>query len=461
MPLSRLDNFLKNVRGNVIYVNPNDLDATDSVENQGNSLGRPFITIQRALIEAARFSYQQGLDNDRFGKTTVVLYPGEHVVDNRPGWLPDNSTDPIRYRLRQGTTSNDFPALSTTSNFDLTSPNNILYKVNSIYGGVIVPRGVSIVGMDVRKTKIRPLYVPNPDNANIDRSAIFKMTGGSYFWQFSILDGNPNGKVFKDYTDAQFIPNFTHHKLTAFEFVDGVNYINLKDIFNTYYTPRTDLDVYYQKVGLVYGPASGRSIEPDFPSSGLDIQPKTDEFRIIGPLSGEVNVSSIKAGDGTTATETITVDISTGLAGLDVDTAFNIDGVPDGTYNGSFTVTQVLFQNTAGLTTSFTYKTPVAPTTASPTVSATKVVLDTNTVESASPFIQDCTLNSVYGLNGLHADGSKVSGFKSAIVKNFKGIGLQKDNNAFVKYNKTTGSYDDSTTISNISNDGSAKYKPS
>ena len=140
---------------------------------------------------------------------------------------------------------------------------------------------------------------------------------------------------------------------------------------------------------------------------------------------------------------------------------FNIDGVPDGTYNGSFTVTQVLFQNTAGLTTSFTYKTSVAPTTASPTVSATKVVLDTNTVESASPFIQDCTLNSVYGLNGLHADGSKVSGFKSAIVKNFKGIGLQKDNNAFVKYNKTTGSYDDSTTISNISNDGSAKYKPS
>ena len=90
-----------------------------------------------------------------------------------------------------------------------------------------------------------------------------------------------------------------------------------------------------------------------------------------------------------------------------------------------------------------------------------KGVLDTNTVESASPFVQDCILNSVYGLNGLCADGSKVSGFKSVIVKNFKGIGLQKDNNAFVKYNKTTGSYDDSTTISNISNDGSAKYKPS
>ena len=43
----------------------------------------------RSLIEAAsRFSYQQGLDNDRFGKTTILLSPGEHVVDNRPGWIP-------------------------------------------------------------------------------------------------------------------------------------------------------------------------------------------------------------------------------------------------------------------------------------------------------------------------------------------------------------------------------------
>ena len=56
MPLSRLDNFLKNVRGNILYVNPNDLDATDSIENQGNSLTRPFKTIQRALVEASRFS---------------------------------------------------------------------------------------------------------------------------------------------------------------------------------------------------------------------------------------------------------------------------------------------------------------------------------------------------------------------------------------------------------------------
>ena len=73
MPLSRLDNFIKNTRGNILYVNPNDLDSTDSIENQGNSLTRPFKTIQRALVEASRFSYQKGLENDRFGKTTILL----------------------------------------------------------------------------------------------------------------------------------------------------------------------------------------------------------------------------------------------------------------------------------------------------------------------------------------------------------------------------------------------------
>ena len=197
MPLSRLDNFLKNARGNILYVNPNDLDATDSIENQGNSLARPFKTIQRALIEAARFSYQSGLDNDRFSKTTILLYPGEHVVDNRPGWIPDGSGN---FKLRNGLTSSDFPSFSLTTNFDLSTENNALYKLNSVHGGVILPRGTSLVGLDLRKTKIRPKYVPDPENANVERSALFRVTGTCYTWQFSIFDGDPNGVVFKDYT---------------------------------------------------------------------------------------------------------------------------------------------------------------------------------------------------------------------------------------------------------------------
>ena len=55
MSLSRLSNFLRSVRGTILYVDPNCIDSTDSIENTGNSLARPFKTIQRALVEAARF----------------------------------------------------------------------------------------------------------------------------------------------------------------------------------------------------------------------------------------------------------------------------------------------------------------------------------------------------------------------------------------------------------------------
>ena len=160
MPLSRLDNFLKNVKGNILYVDPNNLDATDGVENQGNSLARPFKTIQRALVEASRFSYQKGKDNDRFEKTTIYLSPGIHHIDNRPGWIPTGGNT---FLQRNGITSSDFNAFSNTSNFDIFDTNNILYKLNSIHGGVIMPRGVSVVGQDLRKCVIRPIYVPNPE----------------------------------------------------------------------------------------------------------------------------------------------------------------------------------------------------------------------------------------------------------------------------------------------------------
>jgi len=461
MGLSRLDNFLKNVRGNIIYVNPNDLDATDSIENQGNSLARPFITIQRALIEAARFSYQKGLDNDRFGKTTILLSPGEHLVDNRPGWLPIHNETANTFQLRDGSTSTNFPALSTNSIFDLNSSDNILYKLNSVYGGVIVPRGVSIVASDLRKTKIRPKYVPNPENSNIERSSLFRVTGGCYFFQFSLFDGDPNGVVYKDYTTATFTPDFSHHKLTCFEYADGVNDVTINDAFisNKSFL-RTDLEMYYEKVGLAYGPSSGRNIEPDYPSSSIDIQPKIDEFRIVGPLSGQIGISSIFAGNSSTATNTVTVQLDSGISGLNVDTKIIVNDVADTTYNGSFVVSTVETTDTNGNATRFTYKATNVPTTASLTPASATVTLDTDTVESASPYIFNISLRSVYGMCGMHADGNKATGFKSMVVAQFTGVSLQKDDKAFVRYNKTDGDFDNYTTIDNIHSDGLAKYHP-
>ena len=45
-------------------------------------------------------------------------------------------------------------------------------------------------------------------------------------------------------------------------------------------------------------------------------------------------------------------------------------------------------------------------------------------------------------MQGMHADGSKASGFRSMVVAQFTGISLQKDDRAFVKYNEATRSYE-------------------
>jgi len=454
MGLSRLDNFLKSVRGTILYVDPNSLDATDSIENTGSSLVRPFRTLQRALIESARFSYQRGLNNDRFGKTTILLYPGDHVVDNRPGWIPDGSNN---YLLRNGSNSNNFPPFDLTTNFDVTTADNQLYKLNSIYGGVIVPRGTSIVGMDLRKTKLRPKYVPNPTNNNIERSTIFRITGGCYFWQFSLFDADPNGQCYIDYTSNLFVPNFSHHKLSCFEYVDGVNSVNINDTFLSYSTDRTDLDMYYEKVGLAYGQSSGRAIEPDYPSSSIDIQAKIDEYRIVGPTGGSVGITSIKSGNGITPTTTITVTTNSEVDGLDVDTAFRVQGISASGYNGQFVVSTKLSS------TQITYKVQNSPVDALPNPAGATLSLSSDTVSSASPYIFNISLRSVYGMCGVLADGDKATGFKSMVLAQFTGISLQKDDSAFVLYNSNSGQYTDSTVAGNetISNNSRAIYKPS
>ena len=456
MGLSRLDNFLKSARGTILYVDPSSLDSTDSIENSGNSLTRPFKTIQRALIEAARFSYQRGLNNDRFNKTTIVLYPGDHLVDNRPGYIP---TGTGTYSERSGITGlTDFTQWDLDTVFDLSTPDNALYKLNSVYGGVIVPRGTSIVGMDLRKTKIRPLYVPNPENDQIERSAVFRVTGGCYLWQFTLLDADPNGTCYKDYTTNIFVPNFSHHKLTGFEYADGVNGVYINDDFlngaSAIDTTRTDLDMYYEKVAAAYGASSGREIQPDYGAGTVDIQPVVDEYRIVGPKGASVGITSIKAGDGSTSTTTITVNLLETIEGLSVDSPIQISGISAAGYDGQYVISSV------PSSTQFTYRVQNAPTNALPGVTGSTASLVVDTVTSASPYIFNISLRSVYGMCGLLADGDKATGFKSMVVAQYTGIGLQKDDNAFVKYDTGSGDYKDSTEIANLHTNSRSRFKP-
>jgi hypothetical protein len=412
MALTRLKNIITSRTGRIIYVNPDDFDSSDAYDNRGNSALRPFKTLQRAFLEVARFSYRVGLSNDEFDAFSIYLYPSEYVIDNRPGTSDYGEITPF----------------DENTNFDLTSSNNVLYKFNSVNGGVIVPRGCSVVGSDLRRTKIIPKYVPYPTTqaslgisaANEPGpSAIFRLTGGCYFWQMSFFDGDNNGVYYRPELSDTIAPNFSHHKITCFEYADS-----------------PDLDLYYQKISKAYAtiPDTSGTVAQD------QLQARVEENRIVGPISDEFRVSQIIR-NGQTATA-FTVDIQDNPInhGFSVGVAVNISGVTGPTeadanlYNGSFLVTSAQGNQ-------FTYQMSSEPT-GNAIGSNVLVKVEIDTVDSASPYVFNCSLRSVWGINGMHADGSLATGFKSMVVAQFTGISLQKDDRAFVKYNASTGNYE-------------------
>ena len=440
MPLNKLQNFIKNTDGRTLYVNPNDLDATDSITNTGNSLAQPFKTIQRALLEAARFSFVNGKGNDLVEKTTILVFPGEHLIDNRPGFAVYNNNN-VAYAVPP-TGGVGTPALSTLSleldsNFDLTQNDNILYKFNSVNGGVVIPRGTSIVGLDLRKTKIRPKYVPNPTDPAVSKSAIFRVTGACYFWQFSFFDADESGLVYTHpsffTSNYQSVPRFSHHKLSCFEYADGVNEVGTYGL--------TDLDMYYSKLSNAFNSYRPIPADAKFPASDEDFAKMAPEWEIVGAFASDpIDIQSIISGNGTTASTLVTVT-TTEDHNLNEGTPIKIKGVLSPEYNISTKVAKVDPTNPR----KFTYLLESFPREMDPTpgvvVTGATVTVETDTVSGASPYIFNCSLRSVWGMNGMHADGSKASGFRSMVVAQFTAVSLQKDDRAFVKYDSITRTY--------------------
>tara|TARA_A100001388_G_scaffold140407_1_gene104054 strand:+ start:4712 stop:8689 length:3978 start_codon:yes stop_codon:yes gene_type:complete len=461
MSLTRLKNIITSRTGRIIYVNPDDFDASDAIDNRGNSALRPFKSLQRAFLEVARFSYRVGLSNDEFDAFSIMLYPAEYVIDNRPGEVLYTNVAPI----------------DENSNLDLTSPNNVLYKFNSTEGGIIVPRGCSVVGTDLRRTKIIPKYVPYPtiyaakgintEDQIPPRTAIFKVTGGTYFWQFSFFDGAEEGVYFKPDSTETLAPKFSHHRLTCFEFADGLNtlssLISNGTVPNADYSAvpnileRTDLDIYYQKVSKAFATIPDTSGDP----SADQIQARVEENRIVGPISDEYRVLQITRNGNTATAVTVDEFDNPRNHGFSVGVNINVSGVTGSTgpqsevdaslYNGSFTVTSA-----SGNV--FTYQMSSEPTgNAVGTNIGVKTEIDT--VDSASPYAFNLSLRSVWGMNGMHANGAKATGFKSMVVAQFTGLSLQKDDRAFVRYNSSTGNYDVATAGDGAHLDGYAEYR--
>ena len=161
--------------------------------HSGYSPARPFKTLNRAVIEAGILTsrdYLDCCDNSRTNMRVTIVVTGEMEVYNNKCPLDACSnyfSNPIDRTWRPEAED--------------------LIKFNPMSGGLLLPRGVSVVSLDLRKSIVRPTEVPCPVKENptkSNRQAILKVTGQGYYYGFTFMDqcSNPS----------------SHHLLDCFQF---------------------------------------------------------------------------------------------------------------------------------------------------------------------------------------------------------------------------------------------------
>jgi hypothetical protein len=196
---------------------------------------RPFKTINRAAIEAAIITsknwYTYTDPRAHLDCVSIVLSSGLHIVYNNPG--------------------NDVAAVAVEAWANGKIPTwQELIAFNPNTGGLLLPRGCSMYGPDLRKVTLRPSFVPTAADELADysnRRSILKVTGTGFFF----------GMTFMDKVGL----NSSHHLLDCFHFGS-----------------EADLDQFYAKVFTACG--SGGNL-----SEALTVTRGT-EYEIVGPITG-------------------------------------------------------------------------------------------------------------------------------------------------------------------------------
>ena len=403
---------------NIIYVDPSV--GTDELNNNGTDNDKPFRTLERALLEAARASRRGGAA-DAYDTTVIELAPGDYYVDNSPGVNAITGISAADRYIKQVTTGySTLTAYSTENPFiviDVGSANSqppvvlnlgrviytstgsvgtirkiekdsvsatrwrvhlqyvkgnfntgdeIFYNRTSDFnpttGGIIVPRGISINGVDLRKVRIRPMYVPaltpGQNTAQEQKTYIFKVTGGTYVSLMTFTD------------NQQF--SRTHNTVTS------VGFASQGEIRGS-----NNETSYYAKITSLFAGIDG------WGNDGLLEVP--GETTIVAPVvPGKENRGN---------------DVEQNQTGTQSP---DLDPNAPPAYPGP-----ALLKVEEGGSVNF-FKLP-----------------DVNSTRSSSPYVFNCSVRSIFGLQGLWADGTRVGGFKSMVTANYTQVSLQTDPNCF------------------------------
>lgn len=192
---------------------PGSYNSDKKILNQeyhcGYSPWRPFKTLARAYAEVARRSILAGSSNDIYDRAVIFL----------------DLTDATLFNGR-GSANVQAWASGPISQTQLNALNDATRP------GLIHPRGVSLIGRDLRRSILRPSEVPQGSgNAVTGRFPMIRVTGGSYFCNFTIKDKLATPR--------------SHHLVHSHEFCS-----------------QADLVTYYNKIQTIFGLTGAEVINP-------------------------------------------------------------------------------------------------------------------------------------------------------------------------------------------------------
>ena len=152
--------------------------------------------------------------------------------------------------------------------------------------------------------------------------------------------------------------------------------------------------MYYYKLSIAYGSATeDRNISEKFPNSTEGFVSKRPEFEIVGAFAADpIRLSKIESGSGGVASPVITVTTLSDH-GLDAGTPIRVKGVEGFDYNVSTFVQSIDSSDPKKFT--YVLERFKLDIVTSPNVSDAQIIVETDTVNGASPYIFNISLRSV------------------------------------------------------------------
>ena len=422
--------YLGGTNGFTVFVAPEFPNATDSLANDGQTV--PFITINRAILEVSKYIIRDTLSGISLGNNRylIVLAPGQHCVVNSPGKSATSFTVDF---------SNPYTVVTQES----------LSQFNpEITGGLILPRGVSVIGLDLKKCEVHPTYVPkythplfppnyqqeprSPVYADQPATSVFLWSGNTYISNWTGLDKVESRLVTKVTEQADtgyaIFNSQTPHGLAYNDFVqvdysDSTDQIGATFSSGAYYAyPLTSYEFLLSAIewsSIIVDPVIASSLPTDYFAPGAPLDPK---FQVSNIYPYFVPTPGISYELSNYSHHRLSLVGNASLQQL----------------NDFYIKVQKAFPNLfAGQVNSSLVSLPEFEIVA-PTLGEYPQNLSANSTTNTSPYQNAVNNRSNYGMANGDYNGDIVSGFKSVTVEYTSSVVLQRDPVAYELYSTSS-----------------------